>query len=248
MTNQNWNTNPTPDPQVPPPSGGEPPVGGQVPPPYGPPGSGPAAPYGAPQQPYGAPQQPYGGPPQQPYAPPPGAYGAPGGYQQAPAPVPSGLAEWPQRALGGLIDYVAPGILINLLMAPFQPGIDSAGYYRPGNGFVLFILWVVEIGWFAYNSWYLGGNTGYSWGRKIAKVKLVDEATGQPIGILKAFLRHLCHIVDSVICLVGWLFPLWDAKKQTLADKIMKTVVIDNSADPNAGKFDWNVNLNQPPR
>jgi hypothetical protein len=42
-----------------------------------------------------------------------------------------------------------------------------------------------------------------------------------------AFVRDLAHIVDSVICYVGFLFPLWDAKKQTLADKIVKTVVVD---------------------
>jgi uncharacterized RDD family membrane protein YckC len=32
--------------------------------------------------------------------------------------------------------------------------------------------------------------------------------------------------VDGIICYIGWLFPLWDAKKQTLADKIMGTVVV----------------------
>ena len=26
---------------------------------------------------------------------------------------------------------------------------------------------------------------------------------------------------------LSWLFPLWDAKKQTIADRIMKTVVIN---------------------
>jgi hypothetical protein len=31
--------------------------------------------------------------------------------------------------------------------------------------------------------------------------------------------------VDSIICFVGYLFPLWDPKRQTIADKIMTTVV-----------------------
>ncbi len=56
--------------------------------------------------------------------------------------------------------------------------------------------------------------------------RLLSEETGQPIGTLNAFLRDLCHIIDAIICYVGFLFPLWDAKRQTLADKIMKTVVI----------------------
>ncbi len=38
--------------------------------------------------------------------------------------------------------------------------------------------------------------------------------------------RTIAHIVDSIICYIGWLFPLWDAQRQTLADKIVKTVVL----------------------
>jgi uncharacterized RDD family membrane protein YckC len=41
-----------------------------------------------------------------------------------------------------------------------------------------------------------------------------------------AFARDIAHIIDTIICFVGYLFPLWDAKKQTLADKIVKTLVI----------------------
>ena len=39
-------------------------------------------------------------------------------------------------------------------------------------------------------------------------------------------MRCLAHFVDSIACYVGWLWPLWDAKKQTFADKIMGTVVV----------------------
>ncbi len=29
-----------------------------------------------------------------------------------------------------------------------------------------------------------------------------------------------------MICYIGYLFPLWDQKRQTLADKIMHSVVV----------------------
>ena len=58
------------------------------------------------------------------------------------------------------------------------------------------------------------------------KLRLVSEETGQPIGMLMAFVRDICHIIDSIICFIGYLFPLWDSKRQTIADKIVKTVVI----------------------
>ncbi len=34
------------------------------------------------------------------------------------------------------------------------------------------------------------------------------------------------HFVDFITCFIGYLFPLWDDKRQTLADKIMRTVVV----------------------
>ena len=58
-------------------------------------------------------------------------------------------------------------------------------------------------------------------------IRLVGEQTGQPIGPLLAFARDLAHIVDGIICYVGFLLPLWDAKRQTLADKLVKTVVVN---------------------
>ena len=52
-------------------------------------------------------------------------------------------------------------------------------------------------------------------------------------------MKALTHILDALFCGLGFWFPLWDAKKQTIAEKLMKTVVIDNSADPNAGTYNW---------
>lgn len=77
-----------------------------------------------------------------------------------------------------------------------------------------------------YNRWYLGGRTGQSWGRKVLGIRLVGEHTGQPVGPLLAFARDLAHFIDAVVCFIGFLFPLWDAKRQTLADKLVKTVVV----------------------
>ena len=40
--------------------------------------------------------------------------------------------------------------------------------------------------------------------------------------------RTIAHIIDSFICYIGWLFPLWDTQRQTIADKLVKTVVLTN--------------------
>lgn len=173
---------------------------------------------------------------QQPYGQHPAGYGAP--YQPAPQPYPGAaypalpvagqLATWGTRALGGLIDYVAPALVFGLMASPFAPGVNpSTGAISGGNQALYYLLNnVLPIAFWVYNSGWKQGTTGRTFGKQVAKTRLISEATGQPIGFGLAVVRHLCHLVDSLICLVGWLFPLWDPKRQTIADKIMKTVVV----------------------
>jgi uncharacterized RDD family membrane protein YckC len=217
---------PNNDPQY----GQQPPPYGQQPPTYGQPQQPPT--YGQPQQPqygqqppvYGQPQQPqYGQPPAQYGQQPPvyGAqqygqpqYGAPGGY----GGVAPNYAVWGTRAAGYLIDGVVllPFYLIAVLLA---------GHGTFAN-LLAVLFYLAGIVTFGYNRWFLGGKTGQTWGRKALGTRLLSEETGQPIGAGMAFVRDLCHILDSLACYIGWLFPLWDAKRQTFADKIMKTIVV----------------------
>jgi hypothetical protein len=48
----------------------------------------------------------------------------------------------------------------------------------------------------------------------------------QPIGFGAAFVRGLAHLLDLLSLGVGFLLPLTDERRQTLADKIMGTIVI----------------------
>jgi uncharacterized RDD family membrane protein YckC len=90
---------------------------------------------------------------------------------------------------------------------------------------LLLLFYLVALVVQGYNRWYLGGQ-GQSWGKMALNMRLISEDTGQPIGTLMAFVRDVCHIVDSIICYIGYLFPLWDPKRQTLADKIIRTIVV----------------------
>jgi uncharacterized RDD family membrane protein YckC len=133
-------------------------------------------------------------------------------------------APWLSRVGNYLIDglVTAPFALLAVL---FGRGTDA----ETGAPTITALYWVfllLGLALSGYNRWYLGGKTGQSWGRKAVGIRLVGEQTGQPIGVGMAFARDLAHIVDSIICNIGYLFPLWDAKKQTLADKIVKTVVV----------------------
>ena len=85
-----------------------------------------------------------------------------------------------------------------------------------------------ESGWptCVWNYGYRQGTTGSSIGKSIMKFKVVSEKTGQPIGFGMSIVRQLAHIIDGAICYIGYLFPLWDAKRQTIADKIMTTICV----------------------
>lgn len=131
-------------------------------------------------------------------------------------------ASWIQR-VGAYVVDVLPTVPFSILSVAL--GQDTQ------NGVVTYnsLYWVFSllslIVW-GYSRWFLAGKTGQSWGRKALGLRLVGEQSGQPIGALMAFVRDLAHFIDSIICFIGWLFPLWDAKKQTISDKLVKTVVV----------------------
>jgi uncharacterized RDD family membrane protein YckC len=134
-------------------------------------------------------------------------------------------SSWLQRVGAYLIDALV--VLPFSLLAAFLGQSTDAETGLPKLNAMYFVFIALALVLNAYNRWYLAGKTGQSWGRKVLGIRLVGEQSGQPIGPLLAFARDLAHIVDSIICYVGFLFPLWDAKRQTLADKLVKTVVVN---------------------
>jgi uncharacterized RDD family membrane protein YckC len=124
------------------------------------------------------------------------------------------LANWGQRAGGYLIDAVPLIIIVVISAALASTSVALELLVR---------LVAIAVGvWFSVQV----GQTGQSPGMRVVGLKCIGTQTGQPIGGALGFVRSLAHIIDSLICYVGWLFPLWDAQRQTLADKIMKTVVV----------------------
>ncbi|HUZ27386.1 MAG TPA: RDD family protein [Streptosporangiaceae bacterium] len=138
--------------------------------------------------------------------------GYPTDYPASAAPsVP--YASWIQR-VGAYVVDILPIWILDII------GVSI------GNLSVSLLIDLISIVYIGYNRWYMGGTTGQSFGKKALNLRLISEQTGQPIGPLMAFVRDICHLLDTIACFIGWLFPLWDAKRQTFADKIVGTVVI----------------------
>ena len=67
------------------------------------------------------------------------------------------------------------------------------------------------------------GHGIWNYGKKVMKFQVVSESASRPIGFGMSPVRQIVHVVDGLICYLGYLFSLWDAKRQTFADKIMST-------------------------
>ena len=195
----------------PPPGQGYP----SAPPP--PPGQGyPSAPPPPPGQGEGGWGQPAYGAPGQP---------APGGYHTHGTPTP--YAEWIKRVGSYLVDVAVmiPGYLVMLIGAPMM-GSDNGAL--AAIGIVVYLAGALAVlGIAIWNIVLRQGRTGWSVGKQVLGIRLIAEKTGEPLGPGLTFVRALCHILDQLPCYLGFLWPLWDAKKQTFADKIMGTVVIE---------------------
>jgi uncharacterized RDD family membrane protein YckC len=154
-------------------------------------------------------------------------------------------ASWGRRVLGDLVDaflgavasiplFVGYAMLVSETVwvtdASGERQIDSVDASAATIG-VLVLGVVIALGFNVYNSIVRQGRTGHSYGKTVVGIRLVQESTGRPMGALLCFVRQLAHCVDSFVCYLGWLWPLWDGKKQTLADKIMGSVVVIQSAD-----------------
>jgi uncharacterized RDD family membrane protein YckC len=126
-------------------------------------------------------------------------------------------AKWSTRVVGYVVD--------TLVILPFF-ALAWVVQDRPGWTPVYVASMLLGFAVEGYNRWFLSGRTGQSWGRKAVGIRLVSARTGRPIGAFKAFVRDLAHFLDGITANIGYLFPLWTAKRQTFADMAVKTVVV----------------------
>jgi uncharacterized RDD family membrane protein YckC len=145
---------------------------------------------------------------------------------EQPQGTPSDLASWGTRAAGFLIDF-APVWLLGLIT------------FR--NTTLSFVIFVVNIAYFVYMG-HLDGLTGQTPGKAIMGTRVVNQQ-GELIGSGAGIGRKFAHIVDSIVCGLGYLLPIVDSKRQTIADKIMTTFVVTGIE-----KKPFSVDLWMPPK
>ncbi len=140
------------------------------------------------------------------------------------------LASWPERFGAGMLDallIVSPALAAMVFFA--TSNVSTADIMAGHGGRTLLIndlLWLSALLLYVYDRWLLQGRTGQTWGKRILRIRLLRMDNGLPVGPGHAFIRDLAHMLDVPCLPIGLLWPLWDARRQTFADKLASTVVI----------------------
>ena len=112
------------------------------------------------------------------------------------------------------------GIIVGLVLAILTALLKGVGY---ALGIIIAI---------AYFTYFEGGDTGQTIGKRALGIRVVDFETGGPIGYGRGFIRYIGRIVSGVVIYIGYLWMLWDREKQTWHDKFAGAVVVPASAYP----------------
>jgi uncharacterized RDD family membrane protein YckC len=155
------------------------------------------------------------------------------------SPPRSDYASWGKRVRARLIDQGPTYLGLIIFYAGYlvfvvelaqssgsAPDFDSAAIAM----IIGFSVILASMIWVAYNRWMIAGRTGQSLGKRVTKIRLLGEASDAPIGPANACIRDLVHLLDA-LTIMGYLWPRWDARRQTFADKIMKTIVVNDAVN-----------------
>ncbi|HEX9864855.1 MAG TPA: RDD family protein [Acidimicrobiia bacterium] len=142
---------------------------------------------------------------------------------EQPAASPANLASWGTRALGLVVDWV-PAFILSVLTYRASVFVSLLGY-----------------AYWAYLG-HLEGVTGQTPGKAMQGIRLVNEK-GEVLGSGTGIARKFVHILDFIVCGLGFLLPIVDTKRQTIADKVMNTYVVEG-----VEKKPFSIDLWMPPK
>jgi len=160
--------------------------------------------------------------------PPPGSAPPPYGYQQqgygysyGPTYTYSGF--W-RRVAAYFIDGVVLSVPLMVLGAiAGTSGFVTGANYNPSADVALNIL--SSIAGVAYYA-VLEGTRGQTLGKMAVGIKVVDGDTAGFIGIPRGVGRYFARILSGLALGLGYLWMLWDPRKQTWHDKLVRSVVV----------------------
>lgn len=131
------------------------------------------------------------------------------------------------RFVAAIIDIVVVGVVTRPLSI-LTPSVNSGSLYSGSSAytgtafFVNLITWAITI---AYGALMISSSWQATLGKKALGLKVTD-VNGNRLTPGKAFLREGSKIISGLIIGIGYIMAAFDAKKQSLHDKIAATLVV----------------------
>lgn len=137
------------------------------------------------------------------------------------------VASWSRRVGAFALDVlVGLGVIAVLAVLAYSAITVS----QPGWLWLVYaVAAAVVVAAIAVNRLLLPAITGWSLGRAVLGIRVVHR-NGAEAGIGRLAARDLAHLLDTAALLIGWLWPLWDSRRRTFADLLLRTEV--RNVDP----------------
>jgi uncharacterized RDD family membrane protein YckC len=142
-----------------------------------------------------------------------------------------------------LLDYLIVGILMYIVLVILDVSIGTVHkaviggtsfQVRSPEGVDLAIAWIIELCILCLYFGILNGiRRGQTPGNHAPHIAVRDISTGKVIGVWRGVVRSLIRLALYAMLfipgLLNDLFPLWDKRRQSLADKVVHSVVVQLS-------------------
>ncbi|WP_422269571.1 RDD family protein [Mycobacterium sp.] len=138
---------------------------------------------------------------------------------------PNELADWHIRAAAFAVD-VLPGVAVVATTAQVWLAAPSQSLWWWVSISVLVAAALATM----VNRTVLPAILGWSLGRALLGLEVV-RPDGAAVGVGRLMSRELAHLLDTLSVCVGWLWPLWDPRKRTFADVLLRTEVHQVATD-----------------
>jgi Mce-associated membrane protein len=132
---------------------------------------------------------------------------------------PDDLAPWHIRAAALAVD-VLPGVAVVATMALVWLAVPPRSTWWWVSISVLVGVTLLTM----VNRAVLPAITGWSLGRALVGIAVVRR-DGSAVGVGRLMSRELVHLLDTISVFVGWIWPLWDPRRRTFADLLLRTEV-----------------------
>ena len=138
-------------------------------------------------------------------------------YEQAPQAPPGSYSSGPSGPRAGFWQRFGAAILDGLVL--LIPSIILLVIFKQGALYQL-LSTVVSLAYFTY---FEGGATGQTLGKKALGIRVYDFREGGPIGYGRGLLRQFGKWLSAIPLGLGYFWMLWDKEKQCWQDKIAGT-------------------------